>query len=105
MPRIVRQNGLWADHFYLKINEERHAAGKGTVGFINPVLYANPDVLNDITNGTNLGCGSNGFQAVEGYVLFLCNPLLRLAHEPSLTFSACIDGTPSLDWARQTTPR
>ncbi|KAK9776698.1 putative Peptidase S53 domain-containing protein [Seiridium cardinale] len=49
------------------INEERANAGKGTVGFVNPVLYENPDVLNDITNGTNLGCGSNGFQAVSGW--------------------------------------
>ncbi|KAF3024282.1 hypothetical protein E8E14_013162 [Neopestalotiopsis sp. 37M] len=49
------------------INEERANAGKGTVGFVNPVLYENPDVLNDITNGTNLGCGSDGFQAVPGW--------------------------------------
>jgi tripeptidyl-peptidase I len=51
---------------YAQINEERANAGKGTVGFVNPVLYENPDVLNDITNGTNLGCGSDGFQAVPG---------------------------------------
>jgi hypothetical protein len=56
-----------------QINEERQAVGKGPIGFINPVLYANPWVLTDITNGTNLGCGSEGFAAVEGYVrsLFL----------------------------------
>lgn len=40
--------------------------GKGPVGFVNPVLYANPHVLNDIVNGTSLGCGSEGFQAVKG---------------------------------------
>ena len=39
-----------------RINEERLAAGKGTVGFLNPTLYANPWVLNDVTNGTNPGC-------------------------------------------------
>jgi hypothetical protein len=49
-----------------QINEEREAAGKGPVGFINPVLYSHPWVLNDITNGTNLGCGTEGFSAVEG---------------------------------------
>ncbi|KAL9108243.1 MAG: hypothetical protein Q9227_006981 [Pyrenula ochraceoflavens] len=50
-----------------RINEERLAAGKGTVGFINPVLYQNPGVLNDITNGTNPGCGTVGFESVEGW--------------------------------------
>ncbi|KAI8623569.1 putative protease S8 tripeptidyl peptidase I [Xylariaceae sp. FL1651] len=50
-----------------RINEERLAAGKSVVGFVNPVLYANPHVLNDITNGTNLGCGTEGFSAVEGW--------------------------------------
>uniref|UniRef100_A0A093V056 Aorsin n=1 Tax=Talaromyces marneffei PM1 TaxID=1077442 RepID=A0A093V056_TALMA len=49
------------------INEERLAIGKSSVGFINPVLYLNPWVLNDITNGTNLGCGTEGFPAVKGW--------------------------------------
>ena len=40
--------------------------GKSPVGFVNPVLYANPDVLHDITNGTNVGCGSDGFRAIAG---------------------------------------
>lgn len=48
------------------INEERFAAGKGPVGFVNPTLYAHPEVLNDITNGTSLGCGTQGFHAVKG---------------------------------------
>jgi tripeptidyl-peptidase I len=43
--------------------------GKGPIGFVNPALYANPGVLNDIVNGTNLGCDSDGFQAVPGYVI------------------------------------
>lgn len=34
------------------------------MGFVNPFLYAHPEVLNDIVNGTNLGCGSNDFKAV-----------------------------------------
>jgi tripeptidyl-peptidase-1 len=49
-----------------QINEERLSIGKGPVGFINPVLYASPWVLNDITNGTNLGCGTEGFHAADG---------------------------------------
>jgi len=48
------------------INEERFAVGKGPVGFVNPVFYSNPWVLNDITNGTNVGCGSEGFKASKG---------------------------------------
>lgn len=35
-----------------RINEERINAGKGPIGFLNPSLYANPSMLNDITNGT-----------------------------------------------------
>jgi tripeptidyl-peptidase I len=50
----------------LKINEARLTAGKSPVGFINPVLYQNPQVFNDITNGSNPGCHSEGFNAVKG---------------------------------------
>ncbi|KAK6839735.1 hypothetical protein PG995_007006 [Apiospora arundinis] len=49
------------------INEKRFAAGKAAVGFVNPVLYAHPEVMNDITNGTNAGCGTKGFSAVKGW--------------------------------------
>ncbi|PMD36236.1 subtilisin-like protein [Hyaloscypha variabilis F] len=50
-----------------RINEERIAAGKSTVGFVNPTLYANPQVLHDITTGTNPGCNTNGFSAAKGW--------------------------------------
>ncbi|KAL8935586.1 MAG: hypothetical protein Q9216_005353 [Gyalolechia sp. 2 TL-2023] len=49
------------------INEARFAAGKSSVGFVNPTLYANPGALNDIQLGGNQGCGTPGFQAVEGW--------------------------------------
>ena len=49
------------------INENRAQAGKGSVGFLNPTLYAHPEVLNDITSGNNPGCGTNGFTAVPGW--------------------------------------
>lgn len=52
------------------INGERLKAGKSSVGFINPTLYANPQVLNDIVLGANPGCGTNGFKAVTGWVSF-----------------------------------
>lgn len=49
------------------VNEARLLIGKGPVGFINPVLYAHPEVLNDITAGGNQGCGTPGFTAVKGW--------------------------------------
>ena len=50
-----------------RINDARLDQNKTPVGFINPALYANPFVLNDITNGSNPGCGTNGFSAVPGW--------------------------------------
>ncbi len=50
------------------INEQRANVGKKPVGFINPVLYKNPGALNDITIGTNPGCGTSGFSAAKGWV-------------------------------------
>ncbi|KAL2067873.1 hypothetical protein VTL71DRAFT_15971 [Oculimacula yallundae] len=50
-----------------RINEQRLNAGKSVLGFLNPALYANPGMLNDISNGTNPGCGTEGFRAVEGW--------------------------------------
>jgi len=50
-----------------RINEERLRIGKKTVGFVNPTLYAHPEVLHDITNGTNPGCGTSGFSAAKGW--------------------------------------
>ncbi|KAF8852704.1 subtilisin-like protein [Acephala macrosclerotiorum] len=49
------------------INEQRIKAGKGPVGFVNPVLYANPGAMNDIKKGGNRGCGTTGFRAVTGW--------------------------------------
>ncbi|KAL7920588.1 subtilisin-like protein [Trichoderma austrokoningii] len=50
------------------VNNERLHAGKPPVGFINPVLYAHPEALNDITTGANLGCGADpAFRATEGW--------------------------------------
>jgi tripeptidyl-peptidase-1 len=50
-----------------RINELRLNLGKKPIGFINPALYSNPWILNDITNGTNPGCGTVGFSAVPGW--------------------------------------
>ncbi|PYH90287.1 aorsin [Aspergillus ellipticus CBS 707.79] len=50
-----------------RIVEQRIAAGKGPLGFLNPVLYRNPHALNDITNGSNPGCGTEGFYTAPGW--------------------------------------
>lgn len=49
------------------INEARLFAGKSSVGFINPFIYAYPQAFNDITEGGNQGCGTPGFSAVPGW--------------------------------------
>lgn len=50
-----------------RINDARLSMGKKPIGFINPALYSNPWILNDIKNGSNPGCGTPGFQAVQGW--------------------------------------
>jgi tripeptidyl-peptidase-1 len=50
-----------------RINDVRLNMGKRPIGFINPAIYQHPEILNDITNGTNPGCGTQGFEAVRGW--------------------------------------
>jgi tripeptidyl-peptidase-1 len=51
------------------VNDARLAIGKKPIGFINPTLYSDgfSSAFNDITNGTNPGCGTVGFSAVRGW--------------------------------------
>ncbi|KAG8735906.1 hypothetical protein FRC10_010018 [Ceratobasidium sp. 414] len=49
------------------LNDYRLAQGKSPLGFLNPWLYANPGMLNDITKENNPGCGTNGFNAMVGW--------------------------------------
>ncbi|KAJ6508106.1 family S53 protease [Mycena vulgaris] len=51
------------------INDRLIAAGKSPMGFLNPFLYsaAGRAALNDITTGSNPGCNTTGFAAVEGW--------------------------------------
>ncbi|KAI2634469.1 peptidase S8/S53 domain-containing protein [Xylaria nigripes] len=49
------------------INGERIKAGKGPVGFVNPTLYAHPEIFNDIVEGNIPGCQTDGFFAVDGW--------------------------------------
>lgn len=53
------------------LNDARLAAGKSSLGFLNPLLYslAGTDSFQDITSGSNSGCGlfSKGWPATEGW--------------------------------------
>ncbi|KAJ7056945.1 subtilisin-like protein [Mycena amicta] len=53
------------------VNDQLLAAGKPALGYLNPFLYANPSVFNDITIGHNSGfecpADSAAFDAVEGW--------------------------------------
>ncbi|KAI8969572.1 peptidase S8/S53 domain-containing protein [Trametes punicea] len=50
------------------LNDELVTAGKPPLGFLNPWLYQNASsALNDITSGSNPGCGTNGFPAEPGW--------------------------------------
>ncbi|CZR58166.1 probable tripeptidyl-peptidase 1 precursor [Phialocephala subalpina] len=49
------------------VNAARLDVGKKSIGFINPVIYQNPGMFNDITSGGNQGCGTPGFTAVSGW--------------------------------------
>ncbi|RDX41878.1 family S53 protease [Lentinus brumalis] len=50
------------------LNDALLNAGKPPLGFINPLLYSQGAVaLNDITSGSNPGCGAQGFPTMEGW--------------------------------------
>lgn len=49
------------------INEERLQVGKKSIGFANPVFYKHPEMFNDVTEGKNPGCGTEGFPAAKGW--------------------------------------
>ncbi|KAI1786404.1 family S53 protease [Ganoderma leucocontextum] len=50
------------------LNDRLVAKGKKPLGFLNPFLYTKAaDALNDITAGSNPGCGTQGFPAKKGW--------------------------------------
>ncbi|KAJ3895618.1 peptidase S8/S53 domain-containing protein [Lentinula edodes] len=50
------------------LNDARLHAGLPPLGFLNPLLYKRGvEALNDVTVGNNPGCGTNGFNATEGW--------------------------------------
>ncbi|KAF2136827.1 uncharacterized protein K452DRAFT_362269 [Aplosporella prunicola CBS 121167] len=50
------------------VNDALLAAGKKQLGFLNPWLYAGGwKAFNDVTSGSAVGCGVDGFPAAEGW--------------------------------------
>ncbi|KAH8983902.1 subtilisin-like protein [Lactarius hatsudake] len=50
------------------LNDYLISQGRATLGFLNPWLYGTGmSGLNDITSGSNPGCNTDGFSAVEGW--------------------------------------
>ncbi|KAF7356383.1 Family S53 protease [Mycena venus] len=49
------------------INDQLVAGGKPPLGFLNPWLYSNAAALNDVSAGSNPGCGTDGFPAKAGW--------------------------------------
>lgn len=50
------------------LNDHRLRHGLPKLGFLNPLLYSErvKGGLNDITEGSNPGCSTNGFKAMKG---------------------------------------
>ena len=51
------------------VNDHRLNAGKSSLGFLNPLLYSPTaaPIFNDITAGSNPGCGTQGFPTKLGW--------------------------------------
>ncbi|KAF9009290.1 subtilisin-like protein [Hymenopellis radicata] len=49
------------------LNDYLLSIGRAQLGFLNPLIYKNAWAFNDITNGKNLGCGTDGFSATAGW--------------------------------------
>ncbi|KAJ7866434.1 family S53 protease, partial [Mycena olivaceomarginata] len=49
------------------LTNERIAAGKPGLGFLNPLIYQNPAAFNDIATGFNTGCQKLGFNGTTGW--------------------------------------
>ena len=82
------------------INQDRLDAGLSSVGFINPVAYAHPEVFNDITEGNNPGCATDGFAAAPGWdpVTGLGTPNYRKLRELFLKLDGGYGGKGGKGW-------
>ncbi|KAF5392934.1 hypothetical protein D9757_001210 [Collybiopsis confluens] len=54
--------------FVALLNDARFKKGKPSLGFLNPLFYSSAvSGFNDITEGNNPGCGTEGFNATVGW--------------------------------------
>jgi hypothetical protein len=50
------------------LNDYRISNGRPPLGFLNPWLYGSGfEGFNDVTDGSNPGCGTGGFAAIVGW--------------------------------------
>ncbi|KAI0271753.1 subtilisin-like protein [Russula aff. rugulosa BPL654] len=49
------------------LNDFLISRGNSPLGFLNPLIYFSAAGFNDITSGSNPGCGTQGFLATEGW--------------------------------------
>jgi tripeptidyl-peptidase I len=89
-PKLLGASSPTLGSILTMINSARMSAGKSSIGFINPVLYEHPRILNDIEKGDNQGCGTPGFTAVEGW-----DPVTGLG---TPNFPKMLDLWLELDW-------
>jgi len=52
---------------FARLNAERMARGNAPLGFLNPLIYQNPDGFQDVTKGSNPDTGTIGFAAIKGW--------------------------------------
>ncbi|KAH9177957.1 hypothetical protein EDB89DRAFT_1844064, partial [Lactarius sanguifluus] len=74
--------------FLALLNDARIAAGKPSLGFLNPLIYVlNGAGFNDITTGNAPGCGTPGFNAPTGWdpVTGFGTPDFKVLKEIALT--------------------
>ena len=52
---------------FAQLNNLRLKAGKPSLGFLNPLIYQNPQAFHDVTAGMNDGGYGVGFAAAPGW--------------------------------------
>jgi tripeptidyl-peptidase-1 len=54
---------------FAQMNNVRLAAGKSALGWLNPLIYANPQCFNDVDDGSQNNCnaGTTGFATIAGW--------------------------------------
>jgi tripeptidyl-peptidase-1 len=54
---------------FAQLNNVRLSAGKSSLGWLNPLIYSNPQCFNDVIDGSQNNCnaGTTGFAALSGW--------------------------------------